>query len=124
MNNNIILVILLACILFIYGILFNIKNKQTQLIIESFNNVQNIFKEPLKELNNNQQGIYLSRMEPFMLGTWTTNESTVTGNQVNNVMIIAKNEDKNNFSFYSYYHSNTKNRKYKTRKWMILYLKL
>ena len=96
MNNNIILVILLACILFIYGILFNIKNKQTQLIIESFNNVQNIFKEPLKELNNNQQGIYLSRMEPFMLGTWTTNESTVTGNQVNNVMIIAKNEDKNN----------------------------
>ena len=59
MNNNIILVILLACVLFIYGILFNIKNKQTQLIIESFKNVQNIFKEPLKELNNNQQDIYL-----------------------------------------------------------------
>lgn len=96
MNNNIILVILLACILFIYGILFNIKNNQTQLIIESFSNVQNIFKEPLKELNNNQQGIYLSRMEEFMLGTWTTNESTVTGNEVNNVMIIAKNEEKNN----------------------------
>ena len=96
MNNNIILVILLACILFIYGILFNIKNKQTQLIIESFNNVQNIFKAPLKELNSNQQGIYLSRMEPFILGTWTTNESTVTGNQVNNVMTIAKNEVQNN----------------------------
>jgi hypothetical protein len=96
MNNNIILVFLLACILFIYGILFNIKNKQTQLIIESFNNVQNIFKEPLKELNNNQQGIYLSRMDTFMLGSWTTNESTVTGNQVNNVMTIAKNEETNN----------------------------
>ena len=50
----------------------------------------------MKELNNNQQGIYLSRMDTFMLGSWTTNESTVTGNQVNNVMIIAKNEDKNN----------------------------
>lgn len=96
MNNNIILVFLLACILFIYGILFNIKNKQTQLIIESFNNVQNIFKEPLKELNNNQQGIYLSRMDAFMLGTWTTNESTVTANQVNNIMTIAKNEETNN----------------------------
>jgi hypothetical protein len=94
--NNIILVILLVCVLFIYGILFNIKNNQTRLIIESFSDVKNIFKEPLKELNNNQQGIYLSRMDAFMLGTWTTNESTVTGDQVNNVMTIAKNEEKDN----------------------------
>jgi len=94
--NNIILVILLVCVLFIYGILFNIKNNQTKLIIESFSDIKNIFKEPLKELNNNQQGIYLSRMDAFMLGTWTTNESTVTGDQVNNVMTIAKNEDKDN----------------------------
>jgi len=91
--NNMILIILLVCVLFIYGILFNIKNKHTKYIVESFIDLQDTFKEPLKELNANQQNIYLSRMNEFILGTWTTNESTVSGNEVNNVMSIYKQQD-------------------------------
>jgi hypothetical protein len=91
--NNIILIILLVCILFIYGLLFNIKNKQTKFIMESFIDIESDFKKPLTELNNNQQRIYLSRMNTFMLGDWTTNESTVSGNEVNNIMSIYKHQD-------------------------------
>ena len=91
--NNIILIILLVCIIFIYGMLFNIKNKQTKYIIESFIDVQNIFKEPLKDLNDNQKGIYLSRINTFMIGDWTTDKSTVSSNQVNNIMSIYKSQE-------------------------------
>ena len=95
--NNIILIILLVILLFVYAILFNIKNKQTKNIIESFSDVQkSIFKESLKKLNSNDEAIYLSRMNAFILGNWTTDKSEVSGNEVKNIMEIQEDIELNN----------------------------
>jgi hypothetical protein len=95
--NNIILIILLVILLFVYAILFNIKNKQTKNIIESFSDVQkSIFKESLKKLNSNDEAIYLSRMNAFILGNWTTDKSEVSGNKVKNIMEIKEDIELNN----------------------------
>lgn len=93
--NHITLFILLLCIIFIYGIIFTIKNRQTKIIVESFQERENNFmNHQLKELNKiAEKNIYQSHMKTFTTGFWTTNESYMNGNNVQNTMYINLDND-------------------------------
>lgn len=93
--NNITLFILLLCVIFIYGIIFTIKNRQTKIIVESFQEQEkNFMNNTLNELNKiSEKNIYQSRMKTFTTGFWTTNESYMNGTNVQNTMYINLDDD-------------------------------
>ena len=93
--NNLTLFILLLCVIFIYGIIFTIKNRQTKMIVESFQEQEkNFMNQQLKELNKiSEKNIYQSRMKTFTTGFWTTNESYMNGTNVQNTMYINLDND-------------------------------
>ena len=91
-----ILLILLIIILIIYGYLFNIKNKQVQYIVESFNNELSDIKKDyslvsltsdIKDLLK-ESSIPINRMPNYANGTWLTNKSKIQNNVVVNTMKI------------------------------------
>tara|TARA_B110000037_G_C17067592_1_gene484450 strand:- start:235 stop:1416 length:1182 start_codon:yes stop_codon:yes gene_type:complete len=101
--NNIIILILVICLLFIYGIIFTIKNKQIKNIVESFidsENTKSLLINPINILKDNKN-IYLSRMNTFVNGIWTTDQSTVSGSTVQNIMDISISEDSRTLTLYN-----------------------
>ena len=97
--NHIILFILLLCVIFIYGIIFTIKNRETTIIVESFQSQEkNFLNNQLKELNKvTEKNIYQSRMKTFASGFWTSNESYMDGNNVQNTIHINLDDDANRY---------------------------
>ena len=97
--NNQVLIILLLCALFISGIIYTIKNNQTKMIIESFEQEEgNFLSNQLTEINNLVNNtIYQTRMPKFATGFWTTDESYMNGNSVMNTMYININSESEQF---------------------------
>jgi hypothetical protein len=97
--NNLTLFILLLCVIFIYGIIFTIKNRQTKIIVENFQEQEkNFMNYQLKELNKiSEKNIYQSQMKTFTTGFWTTDESYMNGSNVLNTMYINLDDDANRY---------------------------
>jgi hypothetical protein len=80
--------IFIIIILFVYGILFIMKNKQVINTMEEFQNIAEDEEMNRPKLNlNNQQVI------KYANGQWTTNDTTFIGNEPSNLLTIQVNDN-------------------------------